>query len=95
MTSRAPGPPRSCGPADVDRCERLLADHLAAAVQRFGAAALGVVDLPPLDEPDRPSAAQLRAAATLLWARHVDEAGLLDFTDALAGHKAEAQDSFG
>jgi hypothetical protein len=69
---------------DAARCERLLADHLAAAVQRFGAAALGVVDLPPLDEPGRASPAQLRAAATLLWARHVDDAGLLEFVDALA-----------
>ncbi|HKE18655.1 MAG TPA: hypothetical protein VKB80_27450 [Kofleriaceae bacterium] len=69
---------------DAARCEQLLADHLAAAVQRFGAAALGVVDLPPLDEPGRASPAQLRAAAALLWARHVDEAGLLDFADALA-----------
>jgi hypothetical protein len=69
---------------DAARCEALLADHLAAAVERFGAAALGVVDLPPIEEAGQASPAQLRAAATLLWARHVDEAGLLDFTDALA-----------
>jgi hypothetical protein len=66
------------------RCERWLADHLAAAVQRFGAAALGVIDLPPLDEVGRANAEQLRAAGTLLWARHVERAGLLDFVDALA-----------
>jgi hypothetical protein len=68
---------------DVDRCDHLLAQHLAEAVQRFGAAALGVVDLPPLTgghvEP-----AQLGAVATLLWAKEVDDAGLLDFVDALA-----------
>jgi hypothetical protein len=69
---------------DAARCDDLLADHLAAAVQRFGAAALGVIDLPPLDEPGRVSPAQLRAAATLLWARHVDRSGLLDLADALA-----------
>ena len=69
---------------DVAHCEYLLADHLAAAVQRFGAGALDVIDLPPLDEVGRASPAQLRVAATLLWARHVDESGLLDFVDALA-----------
>jgi hypothetical protein len=66
------------------RCERLLADHLAAAVQRFGASALGVIDLPPLDEVGQVNAAQLRAAGTLLWASHVERSGLLDFVDALA-----------
>jgi hypothetical protein len=68
---------------EVDRCDHLLALHLAEAVQRFGAAALGVIDLPPLTGgPVEPT--QLRAVATLFWAKEVDEAGLLDFVDALA-----------
>src|SRR5262249_39803434 len=50
---------------------------------RFGAGALAVVDLPPLTgAPIEPS--QLRAVATLLWAREVDAAGLIDFVDAMA-----------
>jgi hypothetical protein len=68
---------------DADRCDHLLALHLTEAVHHLGAAALAVIDLPPLTgsslEP-----AQLRAVATLLWAREVDQAGLLDFVDALA-----------
>ncbi len=54
----------------ADHADRLLAQHLAEAVQVFGAAALDVVDLPPLSggtiEP-----AQLRAAAVLVWAREL------------------------
>jgi hypothetical protein len=68
---------------DVDRCDHLLTLHLAEAVQRFGAAALSVIDLPALTgsaiEP-----AQLRVVATLFWAKEVDDAGLIDFVDALA-----------
>jgi hypothetical protein len=70
--------------SQVDRCQHLLADHLAAAVQVFGSAALGVIDLPPLSAPGRVAPAQLRAAATMYWCMCVDNAGLLDFVDALA-----------
>ncbi len=68
----------------VDRCQHLLADHLAAAVQVFGSAALGVIDLPSLTTPGRIAPPQLRAAATLYWCMCVEEAGLLEFVDALA-----------
>jgi hypothetical protein len=73
----------------LGECERLLARHLAAAVQRFGAAALEVIDLPSLAAPALPGAGvrvsdQLRVAATLLWTREVEAAGLPGFVDALA-----------
>jgi hypothetical protein len=65
-------------------CERLLARHLAGAVQRFGAAALDVVDLPALSAAGSVSTEQVRAAATLLWTCEVEQAGLPGFVDALA-----------
>jgi hypothetical protein len=68
---------------DVDGSERLLAEHLSAAVRRFGTAVLGLVDLPPIEQA-RPGRAELGVAAVLMWARHVDEAGLLEVVDALA-----------
>jgi hypothetical protein len=68
----------------VDRCNRLLGDHLAAALQVFGSAALGVIDLPPLASPGQIAQAQLRAAATLFWCAQVEAAGLPSFVDALA-----------
>jgi hypothetical protein len=68
---------------DVDGSERMLAEHLSAAVRRYGTAVLGLVDLPPIEQ-ERPTRAELGVAAVLMWARHVDEAGLLDLVDALA-----------
>jgi hypothetical protein len=79
-----PGPGRGPGPGiDVDRSEALLAEHLSAAVRRFGAAVLGLVDLPSI-ETARPSRAELNVAAVLAWARGVDDAGLLETIEALA-----------
>lgn len=68
----------------IDRCQHLLADHLAAAIQVFGSAALGVIDLPSLTAPGRVAPPQLRAAATLYWCMCVEDGGLLAFVDALA-----------
>lgn len=68
----------------VDRCQRLLGDHLAAAIQVFGSAALGVIDLPPLTAAGRIAPAQVRAAATLLWCMCIEQAGLPELVDALA-----------
>jgi hypothetical protein len=68
----------------VDRCQRLLGDHLAAAIQVFGSAALGVIDLPPLTATGRIAPAQVRAAATLMWCMCVERAGLPELVDALA-----------
>jgi hypothetical protein len=88
----APAPSPSLAPAsagadgrwrDVDRCDHLLAEHLSEAVQRLGAAALGLVDLPPITSGSL-SPAQIRVAAVLLWARNVEEAGLLEMTETLA-----------
>jgi hypothetical protein len=62
----------------------LLGDHLAAAVQTFGSAALGVIDLPSLAAPGQIAPAQLRAAATLFWTMNVEGAGMPAFVDALA-----------
>lgn len=68
----------------VERCDRLLGDHLAAALQTFGQAALGVIDLPSLAEPGQVARPQLRAAATLFWCAQVEGAGLPAFVDELA-----------
>lgn len=61
----------------------------AEAVDRFGVAALGQIDLPPLDEFGGPSRGELCAASALLWCRHLEEAGLPDFVDALAARALE------
>ena len=68
---------------DIDTSEAMLAEHLSAAVRRFGTAVLGLIDLPGI-ETAQPSRAELRVAAVLLWARHVEDAGLLDFVAAVA-----------
>lgn len=91
---RAPGRgvvPLPAAWAELARCDAHLAAHLSAALRRFGAVALGLVDLPSLDLPTldapgdlRPSAPELHVAAVLLWARHVDDAGLLPVVSALA-----------
>jgi hypothetical protein len=69
---------------DLARCDALLARHLAGAVQRFGAAALDVIDLPSLAEGGQLVPEQMRAVATLFWASEIEQAGLPQFTDALA-----------
>lgn len=75
----------------VERCDRLLGDHLAAALQAFGSAALGVIDLPSLAAPGQLARSQLRAAATLFWCAQVEGAGLPDFVDALAAAAYEGR----
>jgi hypothetical protein len=74
----------------LDACEHLLAAHLSEAVQRFGAGALGLVDLPPITSSSL-SPAQLRVAAVLFWAREVEGAGLLPFVEALAEQVVEGR----
>jgi hypothetical protein len=64
--------------------QRLLEEHRAAAVWRYGAAALEAIDLPPLGSTAELDPAQVRAAGALLWAREVEAAGLPSFVDALA-----------
>jgi hypothetical protein len=64
--------------------ERVLVDHRAAALARFGAAALEAIDLPSVAAPSEMQPAQIRAAGALLWARELEEAGLPGFVDALA-----------
>jgi hypothetical protein len=70
--------------AGLDRCDGLLARHLTAAIARFGAPALGVIDLPPLPIGTGLSADQIRAAATLYWLSEIEQAGLPGFVEALA-----------
>lgn len=89
--------------AEVARCDTHLALHLSAALRRFGTAALGLADLPAIDLPSldvegvapssdvRPSAPELHVAAVLLWARHVDEGGLLELVAELAAGVAEGR----
>jgi hypothetical protein len=78
-------PPAAFGDlhAALDACDRLLARHLSAAVQRLGAAALDVIDLPPLTSASI-DVEQIRVAAVLLWAREVEAAGLPSFVEAMA-----------
>jgi len=78
-------PPAAFGDlrAALDANDRLLARHLGAAVQRLGAAALDVIDLPPLTTASI-DAEQIRVAAVLLWAREVEAAGLPSFVEAMA-----------
>jgi hypothetical protein len=64
--------------------ERLLLDHRAAAVARFGAVALETIDLPSLSAPQEMQPEQIRAAGALLWARELEEAGLPGFVDSMA-----------
>ncbi|MEQ1571288.1 MAG: hypothetical protein ABMA64_37015 [Myxococcota bacterium] len=64
-------------------CEELLARHLDDAQAVYGAAVLGVVDLPPLSSAAM-IPAQLQVAATLYWAWQAEEAGLLPFVEELA-----------
>ena len=82
-----PAPAAALGVEDewsqLDSCSELLAQHLELAVRRWGQRALSVVDLPPISDV-APSAAELRVAAVLFWAREVESTGLLDFTEALA-----------
>lgn len=72
--------------------ERLLQDHLASAVDRYGAAALDVIDLPPVAGPTGELVpAQIRAAGALLWASEIEQAGLPAFVDALAEGAVEGK----
>ena len=83
----ASAPPQGGGrrfARELADCERMLAGHMACAVQCFGAAALDVVDLPPLPDVAGVSPEQVRAAGPLLWASQVEQAGLPAFVDALA-----------
>lgn len=68
---------------DIDGADHLLAQHLSAALVRFGSAALGVIDLPPILSAT-PSKPELQAAAAVAWAREVEATGLLEVNDAIA-----------
>lgn len=69
---------------DLDRVDGALATHLMAAVARFGNAALGVIDLPPLATSGAIVPAQVTATAALFWCAQVERAGLPAFVEALA-----------
>jgi hypothetical protein len=77
-------------PFAIHRCDDALARHLAEAARRFGSAALGLVDLPPLGaEPI--VQAQVEVAAVLYWCREVEGAGLPSFVEALARRLATGE----
>lgn len=65
-------------------CEAALAAYEHEAVARFGAAALGVVDMPDLGASDGPSPEQIRVASVLLWIRELEGTGLVAFVDRLS-----------
>lgn len=82
MSGRSGGPtePATMG---VFACEALLARFMHAAVEKFGAGALGVLDLPSLSDVGV-DPAQIRVAAVLLWCREMESAGTLQFAESLA-----------
>jgi hypothetical protein len=63
-------------------CDRLLASHLQTAVQCYGSAALGVIDLPRIRSAPLADA-QLRVAAVLYFTSELERAGLPRFVEAL------------
>jgi hypothetical protein len=67
----------------LDRVDAAIAQYLAAALERFGAAALDVIDLPALDGPSGDPAA-VELAAAVLWLREVEAAGMPGFIEATA-----------
>jgi hypothetical protein len=71
--------------------QRLLEEHRAAAVARFGASAVDVIDLPSIASPGELDPAQIRAAGALLWASEVEAAGLPSFVDGLAERVLEGK----
>jgi hypothetical protein len=74
---------RAAAEAGLAFAEQLLARHMEAVGFRYGPAALGVVDLPPLTG-GRLVDAQIRVSAVLYWAAELEQAGLLPFVEALA-----------
>jgi hypothetical protein len=74
--------PRRVRGLDLDGADHLLAQHLTAALVRFGSAALGVIDLPPIQQAT-PSKAELQAVAVIAWAREVEATGLLEASEAI------------
>jgi len=67
----------------LDACDRALALQLCEAVQRFGAAAPSIIDLPPVSG-GRIDAGALHVASVLAWAWEVEQAGMPSFVEALA-----------
>ena len=72
------------------RCDDQLARHLAAAVARYGSAALDVVDLPDF-APEAIDGEALHIAAVLLWTSELEAAGLPGFLEALAEQLADGR----
>lgn len=77
--------------AGLARCEDLLARHLDAVARRFGAASLGVIDLPALG-PEPIVGAQVRASAALFWCRELELAGVLPVVEHLAATLERGED---
>lgn len=74
---------RAAAEAGLAYAEQQLARHMEAVGMRYGPAALGVVDLPPLQGGGLVDA-QVRVCSVLYWAAELEVAGLLPFVEALA-----------
>jgi hypothetical protein len=75
---------------DLSGVDAGLAAHLCAAQKRFGAAALGVIDLPPLGQ-EPIIGPQVRIAAVLYFERELERSGLVPFVEALAAGLADGR----
>ncbi|HSU14308.1 hypothetical protein [Longimicrobium sp.] len=74
---------RAAAEAGLAYAEQAMARHMEAVGTRYGPAALGVIDLPPLTG-GRLVDAQIRVSGVLYWAAELEAAGLLPFVEALA-----------
>lgn len=75
--------------SELDALDNAISGFLAAAVQRFGTAALDVIDLPSLDDPAEP--APLELAGALLYLRETEAAGMPSFIEAVGAAVAEGR----
>ena len=72
----------------LDRCVHDLGIYANEAIDRFGSAALGTIDLPKLYAPGRLGRGELRAISTLYWCWNVELAVLPSFVEELARQTA-------
>lgn len=84
----APASLASARALGLDSCDRDLAIYADEAVARFGSAAIGSIDLPPLRPEGRLGRGDVRAIATLYWCWNLEKVGLPRFVEALAEHYA-------
>ncbi len=83
LTQASSYEPGDLDAGDLAACDRDLAILVAEAMERFGAVALGAVELPRLSATSI-TRGELHGVATLYWASKVEKAGLPRFVEALA-----------